>query len=486
MESSFKKNIIKGFLWSFLGQGGSLITGLIVNVVLARLLSPYEFGQIGIIMFFIVISKVLTESGLSGALVRKKEVSDKDYSTVFIFNLVVSLSLMLILILSADFIARFYNDPDLRNILIVSSSVLIINAFQITQNAKLIKGLKFKRKASFEFLAIFASAIIGITLACLNAGVWAIVTMQITTSITLTALLWFFEGPLKVFVFSKKSFKNLYKFGMNTTFASLIDTAFSNIYNLILGKYFSIYQTGLFFQARRLQDVPIGVIKSSTFSIVFSALSAVQDNSIHFTKLYNRIITLFTVLVGLICTLVFFYSENIILMLYGEKWIEAAFYLQVLITASFFYMQEMFNRLIFKVYDQTHKILHLEFLKKSIQIITIIIGVVLIDIKILLIGFLITSILSFIINYYVSRKVQNNFIWYEFFLVCKVIAISVLTVVLGVYIENVLGLIGYYSFCLLPFLVFSFFLFIRISKVSDIIKDLRIVINTITYDKKSN
>src|SRR5690554_6487206 len=479
MDNNFKKSIVSGFIWSFIGQGGYLIIGLVANIILARLLTPFEFGQVGIIMFFIVIAKVLTESGLSGALVRKNDATDEDFSTVFIFNLIISIVLMLLIIGFSGTIANFYDDPQLKYILIASSSVLLFNAFQITKNARLIKDLKFKKKSKYEVLAILCASIIGITLAFYGYGVWSIVLMQISTALILTLLLWIFEPSIKKLVFRRNSFKSLYKFGVNTTLASMINTAFDNIYQLILGKYFAISQTGLFYQGKKLQEIPVGVLKSTTLGVVFASLSKVQDDLKQFEYLYNKIVTFFTVIVGAICLFVFFYAENIIMLLYGEKWIGAVFYMQILIVSSFFYMQEMFNRIIFKVFDRTEKILHLEILKKAIQSISIIIGVILLNIEVLMYGLLITSIISFFINFYVSRKILGNVKWNEVILVFKVALTSITTGLIGFILNNLFELRMYQTFYLIPVLILIFILGVQLLKVINFKNDVSSLLRTL-------
>jgi len=477
MTDQFKRNIIINFFWSFLGRGGYLFIGLITNIVLVRLLSPYEFGQVGIIMFFIVLAKVLTESGLSGALIRKEEANTQDYSTVFVFNLVISFSLMLLLIIFSGKISDFYEDPQLKNILIVSSTVLLINAFQITQIAKLIRDLNFRKKAIYEFFSIFFASIIGVVLAFSSAGVWSVIVMQISTSLILTLILWIFEGPFLKITFDIASFKSLYRFGANTTVASFLNTSFDNIYQLVLGKYFAITQTGLFFQAKKLQEVPVGVVQSTALGVVFSSLSKFQNDLPQFKRTYDQITKMFTIIVGLICLLIFFYAENIIHLLYGKDWLEATFYVQVLIIASFFTLQETLNRIIFKVFDKTEKILYLEIIKKSIQMGTIIIGVYLLDIEILLYGFLFTSVVSYFINYYYSRKIYDSFSWYELALILKVFFVSGIVVLGSLAAEHYLFLTDYYSFWLLPLIIVTYFFLLKAVGVSNIIIDIKNVLN---------
>jgi teichuronic acid exporter len=477
MNLSLKKGLISGFYWSLIGQVGYMLIALISNVILVRLLSTKEFGQVGIIMFFILLAKVLTESGFSGALVRKKNATHKDFTTVFIFNLIVSLLLFLFFVFISDYVADFYRDPALKNILIVSSFVLIINAFQITHNAKLVKNLEFKKKSIYSFISILIASIVAVILAFNGAGVWSIVAMQLLTAFILTLLLWVYEGSVGKIIFSKTSFKELFKFGIYTTLASVLNTIFENVYQLVLGKYFSINQTGLFYQAKKIQEIPVGIIKSTTLGVVFSSLSKVQEDLNSFNSLYKKIITVFTALVGFICVFVFFYAENIILLLYGEKWIGAIFFIQVLIIASFFYMQEMFNRIIFKVFNQTSKILFLEIINKTIQLISIIVGVIFRDLEILMYGFLFTSIFSYFINYYYTSKVLGYFSWQEIILVLKTLLIGVFTVVLFFLITKWFHINDYVTFFFLPIIILVYFGGLKIFKVTNIILEIRTVLN---------
>lgn len=477
--SSLKKSFITGFLWSFGGQTGYLLVALITNIILARLLSPYEFGQVGIVMFFIIISKVLTESGLTGALVRKKDATEEDFSTVFIFNLIISVFLFFLLVLFSGLIADFYDNRALKNILIALAFILIINAFQFTQNAKIVRDLKFKKQSLYALVAVILSSLIGLILALFDYGVWALVIMQISNAFILTLLYWIYEGPIKSFVFKKDSFKSLYKFGVNTTLASLINSVFDNIYNLILGKYFSIQQTGLFYQAKKLQEIPVGVIKSSTLGVVFSTLSKLQDDKEEFKKFYDRIVTVFTTLVGLICLLIYFYAEQAILLLYGKQWLGAVFFMQILIIASFFYMQEMLNRVLFKVFDRTDKILYLEIIKKTIQALTIVVGVLLMDLEILLYGFLLTSVISYFINYYHSRKIYESFSWKEIIMVIKVLAVAIFVVFISYLLNSTLNLKGYELFYFLPVIIGLYFILAKVFNVVNIISETKLIVKQI-------
>lgn len=459
-------------LWTFIGRFGYMSISLIANIILVRLLGPEEFGQLGLIMFFIIVANVLTESGLSGALIRKQNVTDVDYSTIFFFNLAISLLLIFILVFSSGYISSFYNNNQLKNLLIVTSSVLFLNALTIIQTTRLIKKLNFKRKSAYEISAIFPAAIIAIVLAYYNAGVWSLIALQILTSFFLVILLWTFEGPLKVYKFSKSSFREFYNFGINTTLASLLNTAFDNIYQLILGKYFSINQTGFYYQAKKLQDIPISLLDSIMQGVVYSILSKIQHKPNEFNSLYQQIARFFTIITALICLLIFCYANTLVQFLYGDQWISSVYYLKILIIAAFFYLQEMFNKVIFKIFNQTGQILRLEIFKKVIQSITIVYGIWTLSIENLLYGFVISSVISFIVNYYYARRVQGFFSLPEVISLLKIIFICISTALFFDYFvffksENILMQIA-----TIPIIIIVYCILLQILKVMDFRKEL--------------
>lgn len=463
--SSFKKGIISGTIWSILGQVVTLSIILISNIIFARILSPKEFGQMGIIMFFIMLANVFAEGGLGGALIRKKDATKSDYSTVFVFNFLVSLFCFLLLLFSAGYIANYYNDSTLKKLIIVSGFVLIINAFQTTQNAKLVSEMKFKRLMIYRFVSVLLSTVIGLIFAYFNYGVWSLVIIQILSAGLMTILLCFFEELYLSFEFKKKNFKELYGFGVNTTAASLLNTAFDNVYQLILARYFSINQTGFYYQAKKLQEVPGGIINMLSQSVVFSSLSKLQDDKISFINAYNKILTYFLIILGFILIVTYSYAKQIILFLYGEKWIESTIYMQLLSVASFFYLLELINRVVFKVFNITKKILYLELIKKSIQFISILIGLYYSDVIVLLIGLVITNFFGYLINVYFSKKillVKKN---HELIVVLKVFFISLMTIFIVKSLLFFFEISGFCEFFSVPLLVLIYVGGLKLFKV---------------------
>lgn len=475
MSSKVSKDLLINTLWSFIGRFGYLGVALASNIFLVRLLSPHEFGQVAIVMFFIIIGTVLVESGLSGALIRRDKVSELEYSTVFIFNLLIASIFLILLFFLSKYVAIFYSDPKIELILIISSMTILFTAFRITQNTKLIRNLKFKQKSFYEFLSISVGSLFAIYLALNNMGVWSLVASQLVTSATLTIILWFAVGPTKILGFNINAFKSLYKFGVNTTLASFLNTIFDNIYQLILGKYFNISQSGYFYQAKKLQDLPAGILESTMSSVFYSTLSKIKNESQTFNIMYYNAVRISNILIALIFIFIFYYADFIITIIYGDKWSESVIYLKMLILASFFYLQEMFNRLIFKIYDKTEIILQLEIFKKLIQSLTIFYGLYTLSIGNLLYGFIFTSFFSFNLNYYFARKVQKNFSLKEFLNIFKIIIVSILSIFLCNFIENKyfyeLGFYGKLIF--IPFLILFYFSFLVCFKVLDIENDFK-------------
>lgn len=472
MSDGLSRSLLTNTLWSFLGRFGYLAVGLITNIVLVRLLSPEDFGQIGITMFFIVVASVLAESGLSGALVRKKDATEIDYSTIFLFNLVVSIILMLLLIAFAGSIANFYEAPQLKNILILSSFILLINSFKIIQSTRLIKELKFKIKALYEFIAVFIASILSIILAYNGAGVWSLVFLPLFTALILTLILWIFVGPLKSYKFSVNSFKEFYKFGVNTTLSSLLSTGFDNIYQLVLGRFFSINQTGYFYQAKKLQEIPSGIFVMISSGTVYATLVRLQDSPKEFNIIYKNIIKIFTIIIALVNLLIFYYAEAIILILYGEKWISSVYYMQLLSIGSYFYVQEMFNRNIFKIFDKTEKILQIELFKKLVQTCTIVYGIWTMSIENLLYGFIITNIFGFINSYYLSEKLQNSLNLKDMLTSIKIIITAVIVILLFEIIARNLNLTAFEKLYLLPIIIFLYFIILYIFNITNIYRDI--------------
>lgn len=480
---SLQKQVVSGTIWSLVGQVGFMIIGLLTNIILARLLSPLQFGQMGILMFFIILSNIFAESGFGGALVRKKKVTSIDYSTAFVFSLGVSIGCFLLLIIFSGTISSYYKDPALQMMLIVVGNVLIINAFNFTQQAKLVRELKFKKLAISQLIAVLISSVVSIFLAFKGLGIWALVTFQLLTPFLNTMFLIVFGGAFFSLNFSKLSFREMRDFGVNTTLTALIATGFDNIYSLILGRYFSLNHAGFYYQSKRLQDVPFKVFNFVLQGVVFSSLSKFQDEKDRFINAYNKVVLLFTILMGGVTAFIFLYADSIILLLYGEKWNGAALFMKLLIIGSFFYFQELLNMLIFKVFNETRKILYLEIVKKIVQILSILIGIYMLDIMYLLYGFIVSSLIGYLLNYYYSRRILGKVEWFEMLILLKVGLAGVISITTCNYMVVLFKLSPLHSLVLIPLFIGLFLVSLQLMNATDIRKEFSILRKLIKKDK---
>ena len=400
------RKLLVDSVWSIGSHVFSLGIVLISNIFLARLMGPKEFGQLGIIMFFIAVFNVFTDGGLSGALVRRLDKKEEDYSTVFTFNFVVSTILFFIMVMISGLIAQFYNTPSIQKPIIAAAAILIISSFQTIQNVKMLQKLEFKKRSIITLLSTFLGVIIGIGLAFfLNLGVWALIAIPISTVLFQTILYIYLEGFYFNLGFNKNSFKELFGFGVNTTLVSVLNLTFDNIYQLVIGRVFNMYQVGFYYQAKKLQDVPNNVVNNLSQGVFFSSLSRIQNQKDELIRTYNLISKSFLFLMGFAVLIMQLFGKDMILLMFGSKWLGAVYYIKLLIVGSLFYTQELINKMIFKVYNKTNNLLRLEFVKKIFQIITLVIGVYLKRIDLLLYGYIATNAFSYFINYYFTSKI---------------------------------------------------------------------------------
>lgn len=462
MSISIKKAILKNSFWAIIGQFGSLIIALFANIWLARILSSEIFGQLGIIIFFISVFTVISEGGLSGALIRKTKISNEDYSTTFIFNLAVSVFCFLLILLFSDSISNYYQNPELKLPLLASGFILIFNALFMVQDTRLIYKMNFKRKSFYDITSALISSALGILLAYRSFGLWSLVILYLSRAFIKMSMLWIFEGFYFKLIFSKHSFKNLYGFGINTTLSSILNIAFDNIYQLIIGKIFTINQVGYYFQAKRLNDVIPSLFVAVNQGPFFSGISKTQENLSDFRKIYFNALGIILSILGLIMYIIIAFSDEMIVFILGERWISSASYLRYITVGSFFYVLENYNRVVFKSFDKTKILLFLEIVKKIIQSLSIVLGIYFKDMKVLLGGLIFSNFIGYLINLYYSKKIIQIKTHEEIFLVFKIIVISILTLFLHLKIKELLDINGFYFILLLIFdtLVYSMLLFL--------------------------
>jgi len=401
--SELKSQTIRGVFWSFIEKFGSQFILLISQIILARLLDPRDFGLLGMLAIFIAISQAFIDSGFDNALIQKKDANQTDYSTVFFFNISIGVVLYVILFFAAPLIADFFRSPELIQLTRIVCLILIVNSFGLIQFVKFKIEMNFKAIAQVVVIANLLSAVLGIVLALLNFGVWALAGQVIGIYFFRTILFWIKSTWRPSMVFSIKSFKELFNFGSKLLLSGLISQTFENIYLLVIGRMFSATALGFYDQAKKFQQIPVATLAQVVGNVTFPAFSKIQDENeklrLGFRKLIKLLVFInFPLMIGLAIM-----ADPLLVVVLGDKWEPSVPYFQLLCIAGMIYTLHSSNLNILKVKGRSDLFLYLEIIKKAIVVLAIIIGLKW-GIIGLIIGQIFTSFISFFINAFYTGK----------------------------------------------------------------------------------
>lgn len=403
---SLKKKVLTGVFWTAIEQFANQIIGFVISVILARLLLPEEFGLIAMLAIFMAVGNTLIDSGLTLSLIRTPDPDEKDFSTVFYFNLAGSIVIYGIVASAAPYIADFYGQPQLTSIARVYSLVFIINAFAAVQKTKLTKQLNFKTQMLVATPSLILSGIVGVVLALYGYGVWSLVWSRIAQAVAASIQLWLHSKWRPAFVFDLKKFKQHFGFGYKLMFSGLLNAFFSNIYVIIIGKYFAPAQVGFFDKANGLQMRPVGIISGVLNKISFPVLAEIQNDDIRLKKAYQRIMQMVIFLLAPILIFTAVLAEPVFRFIYTEKWLPAVPYFQILCVTGILYPLNDYNLQILNIKGRSDLFLRLEIIKK-ILVVAVLFAVFQFGIYGLLFGRVLLSFLSFGINTYYSGRFIN-------------------------------------------------------------------------------
>lgn len=325
-----KNRVLKATLWSFLQRAGSLIIGFVTNMVLARLLEPEDFGCVAIILVFVSFADILVDSGLSSALIQKKEVNKQDVSTVFSTNLLISIFLFIALFITAPTIGRVVGVHNLALYLRVESIAVLIRAFYCIQAASLNKKLQFGSLAKIGVVSAAISASISIIMAALGCGVWSLVAKNLILHLTMCLLYRHASKESYQLGFYKKNFKELFGFGWAVALTSFFDILYSNIVSFLIGKRYSVKDLGYYNQAYSLQQIPVYSISMVITQVLFPFMSKMQDDTTRVLNNTRRVLIATTFFTFPLLIYLFFFAKPVIVLLYSSKWVSSAGYFQIL------------------------------------------------------------------------------------------------------------------------------------------------------------
>ena len=398
-----KSKVIKGLFWRFLERCGAQGVTFVVSIVLARLLEPKLYGTIALVMVFITLLQIFVDSGMANALIQKKDADDLDFSSVFYFNMVWCLVLYAGMFISSPLIADFYKDPQLTPIIRVMSLIVVISGVKNVQQAYVSRNMLFKNFFFSTLGGTIVSAVIGITMAYKGFGVWAIVMQNLSNTLIDTIVLWFTVRwrPKRMFSFSR--LKGLISYGWKLLVAAIIDTVYTNVRQLIIGRMYSPADLGLYNRGKQLPYTIITNINATIDSVIFPAMSSQQDSKERVKSMARRGIRISSYLIWPLTLGLAFVAPTVIHVLLTDKWMGSVPYLRIFCITYSFYPIHTANLNAIKAMGRSDLFLKLEIAKKIVGVILLLITVPL-GVMAMAYSLLVANVFSQIINSWPNKK----------------------------------------------------------------------------------
>lgn len=369
------------------------------NVILARLLSPEDYGIIAMVAIFIAISSLFIESGFGGSLIYYKDVGEKDYSTVFWFNFLMGIVIYLLLFSTSGLIANFYNVPRLSIVIKVIGLVLVFNSFGLIQYTILYKQLQFKVLAITSVTSTFLAFLVSICLGLYGLGLWALVANQVLYSVFQTITLCVRNKFIPRSFISIALLKKHWKYGSGMAFSSLVKTVYENIYLQIIGKFFTITSAGYFNQANKIKEIPVQLC-SRTFDTSLFPIMTKCESKDEIKALLIKTSSFFSFSITPLLFLMAITSKLVVVILLGDKWFESCDFLSLLAIGSIFVILESINRSVFKAIGLTKLFFKVELIKRIVNIGIILLFIYLFKIYGLAYSFILNSFIGWLVNSY--------------------------------------------------------------------------------------
>ncbi|MBQ8776077.1 MAG: lipopolysaccharide biosynthesis protein [Treponema sp.] len=403
-EQKISKNtVISSLIWKFLERGGVQGIQFVLSIILARLVSPSDYGIIALILVFIQIANVFVQSGFNTALIQKKDSDDTDFSSIFYLSLFVAFICYLILFFTAPFIAKFYNQEILTSVIRVVSLTLFFGAINSVQSAYVAKKMQFKNFFYSSVIAVLVSGVVGICFAYIGFGVWALVIQHLVNNVLTVVVLLFTVSWRPKFLFSFIRIKNLFGFGWKLLCSGLLDTVFRNIYNLLVGKFYNSQVLGFYNRGSQFPQTITNSIDGAIQSVMLPTLSAKNDNIEELKRITRKSISmsafvLMPCMFGLAAV-----AEPLVKVLLTEKWLPCVPFLQLACISFVFYPIHNANLTAINSLGRSDVFLKLEIIKKIITIVNLFVTIPF-GVYAMAIGQVIQSIISTFINAYPNKK----------------------------------------------------------------------------------
>lgn len=401
--AGLKKKFISGVVWESVGRFSSLGIQFLVTILIARILTPEEFGVIGLLTVFIALGQILLDSGFSQALIQKKDADEVDFSSVFFLNMIVGIFLYFVLFFASPYIADFYNTPELTRYARVLFLIIPINSFGLIQNVIIQKELTFRKTATASIVSAILSGVVGVSMAYSGFGIWALVWQQITLNATKTILYILQRRWVPLFTISVKTLKEMFTFSVNLMLHSIVNTTMKNIYTLVIGKYFPMKQVGYYNQAAKFEEISSSTISSIVMKVSFPALVQQKDNPELLQRAYIKIFSTTVFLIVPIMAFLMTIAEPLFRLLLTEKWLPAVPYFRILCVYGMLLPLLQISYNLYKLFKKGALLLIMDIFRHLLMIISILVTIKF-GIEYMLVGQVIVSLIIALLNLYKSGQ----------------------------------------------------------------------------------
>lgn len=436
--SDLKQKAIKGVVWTSINRFTTIGIQFISGIILARLLTPEDYGCIGMLSIFMLVSSTIIDGGFGSALIQKKRPTQADYSTIFIWNFCISILIYVLLFVSAPTIAKFYRIPVLSDVLRIQGIVLIINALQTVQINQLNKQFRFKKIAIVSLITSIISLSVTIYLAYLKCGVWALVVQNILVTIIPTSIYWFTNKWYPQLVFSLKSFKELFNFGFYMLLSSIINTIVNNIQGLFIGRLYNPMIVGYYSKAHSTEKLASTSISQVISQVSYPLYAELQDNKKALINVVKRFTSLLAYLTFPTLSILILLAKPIFILLYSERWLNSIPYFQILCIAGIAICLQSVNSQTISAIGRSKIMFKWTIIKQISGVSIVILGLIAWGIKGLLIGMVIKSWLIYLVNaslvsQYIGYKLKRQLID-----LCPILLLAITSLCISYMISNLL------------------------------------------------
>ncbi len=403
-EKSLKQKAVKGVAWTALQRYSTMLIQFVSGIILARLLTPYDYGCIGMLMIFMLLAESFIDGGFGSALIQKKQPTQTDYSTVFFWNLGLSAVLYAVLYLSAPAIARFYGIPLLSDVLRVQGIILFIYAFNIVQQNQLRKKLNFKLLSVVTIMTSLIALSVTIIMAYHGYGVWALVAQYILTALIPALVFWFCVRWRPQWVFSWQSFRELFSFGFYMFLTNLLNQFGHQIQGLLIGRFYSASTMGYYSKANSTERLASTSISKIMSQVTYPLYAEMQDNKTALGDMIKKITLTLSYVTFPLMFILLLCAKPLFIFLYSERWADSVPYFQVLCVAGLAYSLQSVNYQSVAAIGKSRTMFVWTFVKRVIGIVLVVAGLLLDGMRGLLVGMVLNTWFSYYINIWLVSK----------------------------------------------------------------------------------